>query len=81
MPKIQRSGVPAPLLRHLLDRVRVREISLTDLHQFSRWIDGNPTVPGGPWFKSYGGVTIVGDGPLVKSLLRPTQSTAGTEVE
>ena len=59
----------------------MREISLTDLHQLSRWIDGNPTVPEGPWFKRFEGITIVGDGPLVKSLLRPTQSATGTEVE
>jgi len=81
MPRIQRSDVPEELLRHLLDRVQERHISLDDLHQVIYWIGTNPTVPFGPWYKRFQGVTICGHGSLVKTFLTPQQTATGTEVQ
>ncbi len=52
MPKIRRKGIPAALLRHLFDRVREREISEDQLGLLLDWIDVNPEVPHGKWFKN-----------------------------
>lgn len=81
MPKIKRSDLPRALLGHLLDRVREREVSLEDLHQMIHWIDTNPTVPAGAWYKRLRGVTICGHGTLVKTFLTPKQTATGIEVE
>jgi len=80
MPKIQRSDLPRALLGHLLDRVREREVALADLHQVLHWIDTNPTVPMGSWYKRLSGVTICGHGKLVKTFLTPRQTPIGTEI-
>lgn len=80
MPKLQRSDLPRALLGHLLDRVREREVSLDDLHQVLHWIDANPTVPAGPWYKRFPGVTVCGRGSLVRTFLTPSQTPVGTEV-
>ena len=53
MPKVRREGVPFALLRHLRDRVRNREISSDQLELLARWLDKNPEVPNGRWFKRF----------------------------
>jgi len=53
MPKIQRSSIPPELLQHLLRRAREREITLEMLHQVLHWVEENPTVPEGDWFKRF----------------------------
>lgn len=81
MPRIQRADFPKELLRHLLARVQERRISLEALHQVVHWLDSNPTVHSGPWYKRFQGVTICGHGSLVKTFLTPQQTALGTEVE
>lgn len=81
MPKIQRSEVPEAVLRHLFRRRAERGITTEDLKQFARWLDQAPTVPDGKWFKRFGGFTLCGEGPLVKTFLKPTQSAIGAEVQ
>jgi hypothetical protein len=79
MPKIQRSDLPEALFRHLLDRVRTRSITEENLLQLLHWIETNPTVPSGPWFKRFGAFTACGDGALLKTFLRSEHSATGTE--
>lgn len=81
MPKIQRSGLPPALLRHLLQRAREREITLEALNQILRWIEGNPTVPEGDWFKRFPEVTVCGRSALVWTLLTARQTPIGEEVD
>lgn len=45
MPKIRRQNVPQNLIEHLADRVRLREISASDLIVLRDWLDTNPEVP------------------------------------
>ncbi len=80
MPKIQRSEVPEELLRHLFRRRAERGITTEDLVQFAAWLDRNPTVPDGKWYKRFQGFTLCGEGTLVKTFLKPTQIAVGTEV-
>jgi hypothetical protein len=80
MPKIRRQAIPAPLLRHLLDRIRQREISEEQLGLFSDWVQMNPTVPCGKWFKRFPEMIVCGEGELVTTFLRIGQVAEGEEV-
>ncbi len=80
MPKIRREGIPAALLRHLFDRVREREISEEQIGLLAGWLETNPEVPEGKWFKRFPGMTACGEGELVKTFLRLGQIAEGTEV-
>lgn len=80
MPKIRRHNVPPALLNHLLDRIRSREISAEQLRLFADWLDTEPEVPGEKWFKRFPGMTVCGEGELVKTFLTANQTSTGTEV-
>jgi hypothetical protein len=47
---------------------------------FSKWLDGDPEVPFGPWFKRFPGMILCGHGDLPKTFLRPDQAPEGKEV-
>lgn len=72
--------MPPPLLRHLLDRVEQRRIDSRQLERLARWLDGEPDVPVGLWFKRFPGMTVCGDGDLIKTFLSPGQPPTGTRV-
>jgi len=80
MPKIRRKGIPAALLRHLFDRIREREISEDQLGLLLDWIEVNPEVPHGRWFKRFPEMTVCGEGELIKTFLRLGQIAEGVEV-
>ena len=80
MPKVRREGVPFALLRHLRDRVRNREISSDQLELLARWLDKNPEVPSGRWFKRFPEMTVCGEGELIRTFLRLGQIAEGEEV-
>jgi hypothetical protein len=39
-----------------------------------------PEVPKGPWFKKFPGMTVCGDGELIKTFLQPGQPVTGKEL-
>jgi len=80
MPKIRRRSLPPALLDHLLDRIRSREISPDQLGEFAHWLDSAPDVPLGKWFKRFSGMSVCGEGELVKTFLRQGQAASGEEV-
>ena len=80
MPKIQRSNLPPALFNHLLDRIQSRKISANDLASLAAWLDSNPTVPHGDWFKRFPSMIACGTGPLIKTFLTKNQTALGTEV-
>ncbi len=65
MPKIRRQKLPPALLNHLLDRIRLREISAEQLGFLADWLDTEPEVPEGRWFKRFSGMFVCGEGELV----------------
>ena len=42
---------PEALRRHLIERLSERSITLTDLNQLRLWVEANPEVPVGDWYK------------------------------
>ena len=80
MPKIRRRSLPPALLRHLLDRIRSREISARQLGLFADWLDTEPAVPNEKWFKRSPAMTVCGEGELVKRFLTAKQVSIGKEV-
>lgn len=80
MPKLQRLNIPRAVLAHLLDRVRLRCVSVADLKLLTDWMDGNPTIPEGDWYKRFHSFIACGEGALVKTFLTADQSPVGDEV-
>ena len=80
MPKIRRRSLPPALVRHLTDRVRERSITSSQLVLFLKWLETNPEVPRGDWFKRFPEMTVCGEGELVKTFLRLGQVAEGEEV-
>lgn len=80
MPKVRRRKVPWPLMKHLLDRVQEREISIEQLDLLAVWLDAEPEVPAGAWFKRFPGMIVCGEGERVETFLRIGQVPAGEEV-
>jgi hypothetical protein len=80
MPKVRRQKLPEALLRQLLTRVRQREIPGDQIVLFARWLDTNPEVPEGKWFKKFSGLIVCGEGELIKTFLQPGQIPTGKEI-
>jgi hypothetical protein len=80
MPKVQRRNLPPSLYAHLLERVQQRHISGKQLTLMIAWLDGDPEVPSGKWFKRFPGMIVCGDGELIKTFLVPGQVASGEEV-
>ena len=80
MPKIRRNNLPPALFHYLLDRIQERKISSSQLELLARWLDPEPEVPEGAWYKSFTGMTVCGDGELIKTFLLPGQAPHGTRV-
>jgi hypothetical protein len=80
MPKVRRKELPDALFQHLLTRAREREISRADIVAFAAWLDTDPEVPVGEWFKRFPGMTVCGEGELVKTFLVRGQMPHGQEV-
>ena len=80
MPKIRRHGLPPALFQHLLDRIQNRKIPASELELLARWLDTEPEVPEGEWYKRFPGMTICGEGELIKTFLLPGQLPKGQRV-
>jgi hypothetical protein len=80
MPKIRRQNLPEALLRHLLTRMRERGISDGQIVLLAQWLDASPEVPAGKWFKKFSGLTVCGEGELIKTFLQPGQLATGEEI-
>ena len=80
MPRVRRKDLPPALLQHLLDRIQQRQIHARQLELLARWLDCEPEVPEGTWYKRFSGMTVCGEGDLVKTFLAPGQAAKGTRV-
>ncbi len=81
MPKVRRQDLPLALLNHLLDRISERAISADQLEEFADWLDTEPEVPDGRWFKRFSRICVCGEGALVKTFLIEGQVPTGTEIK
>ncbi len=80
MPRVRRKDLPPALFRHLLERIQQRHVDARQLQLLARWLDTEPEVPEGPWYKRLSGMTVCGEGDLVKTFLTPVQTPKGTAV-
>jgi len=81
MPKIESwENFPPSVRQHLIDRMRDRAISITDLNELRLWIETQPEVPDGDWFKDFGSFKICGHGSIPKTFLLRGQVAKGAAV-
>jgi hypothetical protein len=81
MPKISRwDDLPDAVRQHLIERMRDRAISLSDLNQLREWMGTNPEVPEGDWYKDFGSFKLCGRGPLAKTFLLGGQIAKGEKL-
>ncbi len=81
MPRIRRHHLPPALFRHLLDGIERRRIPASRLELLARWLDTEPEVLEGEWFKRFSGMTVYGEGEFIKTSLLPGQRPKGEQVE
>jgi len=60
-----------------MDRMRDRAISIVDLNQLRLWIDSQPEVPEGDWYKDFGSFKFCGRDSFPKTFLLPGQAASG----
>lgn len=80
MPQVRRHSLPPRLLDYLLDRVTERQISASQLALLADWLRSEPEVPQRRWFKQFPGMTVCGEGELIKTFLQPGQLPDGEEI-
>jgi hypothetical protein len=80
VPKVRRQNVPPALLQHLLDRVQSRKIPSSQLELLAKWLDTQPEVPEGPWYKRFSAMIVCGEGELIKTFLLPGQAPKGDRI-
>jgi hypothetical protein len=77
VPKVRRQSLPPALFQHLLDRIQSRSIPGSQLQLLAAWLDSEPDVPDGPWYKRFPGMIACGEGELIKTFLLPGQAPKG----
>ncbi len=78
MPQLERwDNLPEGVRQHLIDRMRDREISVSDLNQLRLWVETRPEVPEGDWYKDFGSFKVCGGGSYPKTFLLRGQVAKG----
>lgn len=80
MPKVQRKDIPRALFAHLLLRIEERRINADALKSLAAWLDTDPEVPDGDWYKRFPTMTVCGNSTHVKTFLTPRQVPIGQEI-
>lgn len=80
MPKVRRENVPPVLLAHLLDRRRKWGISYDEVAALATWLQTDPEVPDGKWFKDFSSFLVCGQGELIKTFLPKGRLPEGEEL-
>jgi len=77
VPKVRRQNIRPALFQHLLDRIQSRRIPAAQLAQLAKWLDTEPDVPDGHWYKRFSRMTACGEGERVTTFLLPGQKPKG----
>ena len=78
MPKIGNwSNLPAGIRQHWIERMHDRSIDIANLNQLRLWIESEPDVPDGDWYKDFGSFKVCGRGRLPKTFLLRGQAAKG----
>jgi hypothetical protein len=81
MPEIQWTKLSIGVKQHLMDRLKDRRITASDLQALQEWIAHAPPVPNGKWFKNFGTFKLCGEGDTPLTFLEKDQIPYGEEVE
>lgn len=79
MPKI-RKPPPAGILDHLIQRYRDGRIEAADFMELKHWLESDPTVPDGKWYKRFKKFILAGNGEMPSTFLMPGMAVQGEEV-
>ena len=60
--------------------MRQRGVSHDQIILLARWLAAEPEFPAGRWFKKFPGMTVGGEGELIKKFLQPGQLPDGEEI-
>jgi len=78
MPQLERwNKLPEAVRQHLIERMRDREISVSDLNQLRLGVETRPQVPEGDWYKDFGSFKVCGSGSYPKTFLLRGQVAKG----
>jgi hypothetical protein len=78
MPRIETwDNLPRAVRQHLVDRMRERKISISDMNLLRLWIESTPVVPEGDWYKDFGSFKICGRGAYPMTFLLRGQPAKG----
>jgi hypothetical protein len=80
VPQVRRQNLPPALFHHLLERIQNRKIPATELEFLATWLDSEPEVPEGEWYKRFSRMTVCGEGELIKTFLLPGQAPKGKRI-
>lgn len=81
MPRLAAwSAFPPALRRHLSERMRDRAIPVEGLFQVKLWVEAQPEVPEGEWFRDFGSFKLCGKGKFPLTFLLPGQPATGKKL-
>jgi hypothetical protein len=80
MPRIDWHSLPRDAKEHLTQRLRERKISVSDLKALEGWIQSNPELPEGDWYKDFGSFKLAGRGNRPSTLLEKGMAARGIEI-
>ena len=80
MPKL-RKPPPKGIMDHLNQRFREGRIPAAEFLALKQWIDSDPDVPEGKWYKRFRSFTLAGNGEMPQTFLTPGMSAKGEEVQ
>ena len=79
MPKI-RKPPPRGILDHMVARFREGRVSVEDITELKHWLESDPDVPSGMWFKRFRKFTLAGEGEFPKTFLTAAMAPKGQEI-
>lgn len=66
---------------HLIQQFREGRIPAGEFLTLKQWIDSDPDVPEGMWYKRFRSFTLAGNGEWPSTFLTPGMAVKGVEVQ
>jgi hypothetical protein len=80
MAKIKKPP-PKGILNHLVQRFREGRISSSDFLELKHWLESDPDVPDGKWFKRFKTGILAGNGEQPSTFLAAGMAVEGEEIQ
>ena len=76
-----RTPLPPRALDHLVKRFKEGRIAAVDFLELKHWVESNPDVPNGDWYKRFKSGILAGHGDTASTFLSPGMAVKGTEIK